>query len=597
NGCAAQSEIFRVESPSAIELNYRIVQNELCQLANSGVDSLILDVSGGRPGYIYNWNTSATTRNLTNIEAGDYSVTVTDRNQCEVSIPSIKVKPPNSGFSVITRKRNVECNGDENGSIFAVVRGGTAPFTYHLSSGELETINSDSIFFSQLKASNYDLTITDVNGCQTIAENIFLTEPEPITVNLGEKGIQNIQCKGDTIGSIDLEIVGGFKPYAFSWQDQSGFEISDSLDLNNVPAGIYTFSVIDINGCSPDPRIYTLREPNFPIEFRDIEVTNVQCNGENSGAIKIRVTGGKSPYQYRWNDGLFEESKNLTGIFAGAYQLRVIDDNLCTAFSDTIIVPEAERPIRLEEREVRNTTCHDTEDGYVSVIIDGGIAPYQLFWESNDQGNNYVNGGTSIVDDLPPGNYTLSILDSFACAAEFDFFIDRPEELNVVSTSTPAQKDKSNGSASVDVSGGLEPYTYAWSSDSTLNLSTLPNIPSGIYFVTVTDASNCSLIVGIEVKEDIMDAVNDLEADAKIEVFPNPVQDWLQLEVEFAQLEDIYIQIYSSHGVRLLEQQQENVLNRQMSIDVNSFPAGVYFLRIMTLDGRSASRLFVKGEE
>jgi len=597
NGCAAQSEIFQVESPPAIEIDYRIVQNELCQLESGGVDSLILNVSGGRPGYDYQWSNGATTRNLTNIEAGDYSITVEDRNQCQAIISSIKVKPPSNGFSVITRKQNVQCNGDQDGSILASVRGGTAPFIYHLSNGDLRTINSDSIFFSQLKASNYDLTITDANGCQTIAENIFLTEPESIIVNLGEDGIQNVQCKGDTIGGIDLEVSGGFKPYTFSWKDQMSNEISDSLDLKNVLAGIYTFSVTDVNGCSTEPKIYTLREPNFPIEFQNIDVTSVQCKGENSGAIKIRVTGGKSPYQYNWNDGQFMDAKNLTGIFAGEYQLRVIDDNDCIAFSDTIIVSEAERPIRLAEREIFNTSCHDTEDGYIRVEIDGGIAPYQFFWESTDQGNNYVNGGTSVVDDLPSGNYTLSIIDSFACPATFDFFVDSPEPLLAEPSSSAAQKNKSNGSASVDVAGGIEPYSYAWSTDSNLNLPTLPNVPAGVYFVTITDASDCELVVGIEVKEDLMDATNDLEVGAKIELFPNPVNDWLQLNLEFTQAEDIYLQVYSSKGIRLLEQEQNNLLTKGISVDVSDFPAGVYLLRIMTTDGRSASRLFVKSGE
>ena len=192
NRCAVESAIFTVSEPALLRADFRIVQDEVCQLRGGNVDSLILMAQGGRPPYNYQWSDGSTNASLVNVNSGDYSVTITDQSNCSVTLSSIKVQPPQNGFIVTTQKNNISCYNANDGSILARVIGGTAPYLYHLSRGSILNRPTDTLLFSKLAPGSYNLTITDKNGCTTVASNIFVAQPAPFNIQLEEDAVQTL---------------------------------------------------------------------------------------------------------------------------------------------------------------------------------------------------------------------------------------------------------------------------------------------------------------------------------------------------------------------------------------------------------------------
>ena len=101
---------------------------------------------------------------------------------------------------------------------------------------------SEDIF--ALATGNYDLTITDDNGCVFTA-TYFVDETPPITL---DAIVTDITCNGDGDGAVDLTIIGGTMPFNINWTGPPPFT-SMAEDINMLEAGTYTVTVEDVDGC------------------------------------------------------------------------------------------------------------------------------------------------------------------------------------------------------------------------------------------------------------------------------------------------------------------------------------------------------------
>lgn len=579
NRCAVESTVFTIAEPNPLQVNYRIVQDEICQLRGREVDSLILQVEGGRPAYRFKWSDGSATQSLTKVSSGDYSVTVTDQSDCKITLPSIKVQPPQNGFIVTTQKNNISCFNANDGSILARVVGGTAPYLYHLSRGSILNRPTDSLLFSQLNPGSYNLTVTDQNGCTTVASNIFIAQPSPFDIQLTNGEVQNIKCAGESNGNIRLEVNGGTRPLDFQWVNSRGEIISREEDLFNVGADTYTFLIRDANGCPSTPRNFTIKSPAFPIGFANVEVEDVACYGDSTGSIQLRVTGGVAPYQFNWNEGLYR-TKDLNNLPAGNYQLQVIDENGCEKISENFVVEQSDLPIRLKDSLVQHISCFGEEDGAISVTLNGGFPPYSLFWESIDVENPYINGDTPIVEKLSSGNYKLSVLDGLACQEEFFFSIVAPSELKVSVSAQPERLNEANGEVTALVSGGTAPYRYSWSLPNAPNSPMLENLPAGFYTVTVEDANGCKQSATIEVQKDTPDGVWEVLDIGKIIVSPNPASNYLMIDFDLQQPVNAKVNIFSTLGQKIQYFEWTHVLHQNYQFDISHYGSGNYWLII-----------------
>jgi gliding motility-associated-like protein len=178
------------------------------------------------------------------------------------------------------------------------------------------------------------------------------------------------------------------------------------------------------------------------------------------------------------NNGTAEDP---TGMAAGAYTVTVTDANGCTAqTSVTITQPQA--GLALSTTQV-NVLCFGNNTGSINLTVTGGTAPYTYAWSNNTTQEDPSN--------LAAGAYTVTVTDANGCTATTTVTITQPSNL----TSSYTQVNVGcfgNGTGSIDltVSGGVGPYTYAWSNNATQE--DLQNIPSGVYTVVATDANGCT---------------------------------------------------------------------------------------------------------
>ncbi len=129
---------------------------------NGGTDGAAdLTVTGSVATPTYAWSNGATTEDLTNVAAGNYTVTVT--NGACTATATIAVTEPIALVYVVNSSTNVTCFGAANGSLSFTASGGIAPYTYSINNG-VSYPNATGIF-SGLSAAQYKLAAKDANGC------------------------------------------------------------------------------------------------------------------------------------------------------------------------------------------------------------------------------------------------------------------------------------------------------------------------------------------------------------------------------------------------------------------------------------------------
>ena len=222
---------------------------------------------------------------------------------------------------------DLTCFGNNSGAIDASVSGGTSPYSYDWNSGSYTTEDLTGI-----PAGNYNLTVTDANGC-TATTSETVSEPSEINISVDTE-INPTGC-GMTDGSIGVTVSGGTPSYSYDWN--SGAYTTE--DLSGVGAGAYILIVTDGNGCTGTANA-SLSDPGAPVVVID-STFDATCFGSADGAIYITALGGTTPYSYDWNSGAFS-IEDITGLSAGNYSLTLTDDGGCTAsINHTINEPAA----------------------------------------------------------------------------------------------------------------------------------------------------------------------------------------------------------------------------------------------------------------
>ncbi len=239
NGCYSLDEIEVTNLDVNTLALDGVVQNISCAFGNDG--AIDLTVIGGQPPYTFIWSdaTASATEDIDNIEAGTYSVTVTDASDC--STTDFFIVDESSQVIVNSSVANVLCFGEANGVIDLFVNGGTAPYTYDWADlpGTSDPQNRINI-----TAGVYNVIVTDSNNCSS---EYFYTVDEPALLILDF----NVQCSTETEnGSIDMTVTGGTPPYLYEWS--TGFQIED---LNDLATGIYSITVTDTNGCTVEGEV------------------------------------------------------------------------------------------------------------------------------------------------------------------------------------------------------------------------------------------------------------------------------------------------------------------------------------------------------
>ena len=177
---------------------------------------------------------------------------------------------------------------------------------------------------------------------------------------------------------------------------------------------------------------------------------------------------------------------SINQLSGGEYSCLVSDANNCHTELITVELSEPAMPLLLDSASViDNYVCNDSS-GSVTLSVSGGTPGYQFLWNTGDS--------NEILENLAEGQYECTITDENGCFFNTGSFIinSPPNDLNLMSDSTPENAGFGDGTATVTPSGGTPPYDYSWDENAASQTdSTATNLMSGTYEVTVSDASGC----------------------------------------------------------------------------------------------------------
>jgi hypothetical protein len=207
-----------------------------------------------------------------------------------------------------------------------------------------------------------------------------------------------------------------------------------------------------------------------------IQKEDLSCYGANDGSLSVVVTEGEEPFTYLWSTG--DTTATITGRPAGAYSVVVKDaSGEELPLSATITQPEQ----IIVTDSITNASCSGQPDGAIDVSVSGGSGGYTYTWS---------NGlTTQDLTGLAPGTYTLIVKDSSNCSVQKSYVVGNSASIAIAVAATQPACTQSNGSINITVTGGAQPYTFAWSNGMTTE--DLQNLAPGSYKVIVTDANGC----------------------------------------------------------------------------------------------------------
>ena len=380
NGCIV-SDTFSIIQPDSLLTTEEVI-NVSCSGYSDGVATLL--ITGGNLPYNIDWNGY----NPNNLFAGTYNYLVTDLNGC-ISQGQVTISEP-PGMTMSTSTTNVSCYNGNDGTAILNILGGT---------GGAYNVNWGGLNPTALAAGNHIVTVTDSNNC-SITDTALITQPSEIIIN---PIINNVSCNGNEDGNIELQISGGTPPYTETWL---------GIDPTQLPPGEYTCLVEDGNNCVKN-NTFIINEPS--IIKVNASIKNVECYGENDGAVNLDIIGGIQPYNIDF--GIYDQY----ALPSGTFNFTVTDLNECV-FDSTIFVEEgneifldfiATSPIcRYSESTLSINISNSDYNLYTMILEDSILKTFEI-----DTNGNLIQNGLPIK--LTP-NYSgkvtiISLTDEEGC--------------------------------------------------------------------------------------------------------------------------------------------------------------------------------------
>ena len=355
--------------------------------------------------------------------------------------------------------------------------GSTVTYVLYIGNNQI-TSNTTGVFTGLLPITNYTVVATVNFSCSGVRTTSDFTLPGPVIAVTP----QNSTC-GNSTGQIDITASGGTSPYTYSIDGTNYFP---GATFSGLPAGIYTISVKDLNGCK-NTTVATIINTDGPvINFTN---TNATC-GNNTGTVTVNATGGTAPYQYSINNGLTYQSGNIfTGLIAGQYTLVIKDANACLN-STLVNITSSTSP--LLTAIPASATCGNN-NGSITAFGSGGVSPLEYSINGN------IFQGSNIFINLTPGIYTVSVRDATGCIKAVSVTVANAAAPTLSATATTAACGNVNGTITATGNGGVAPLQYSLDGTTFQASNIFTGLAPGAYIVTVKDASGCTRTFAINV--------------------------------------------------------------------------------------------------
>lgn len=484
-GCV-RSDTVVLTDPAPIQVTVPDTNVNYCNgTGPTDVGSLTGSVSGAVSPFTYLWNTGDTVNTIGGLVAGTYTLTVTDANGCTGSDPGTVAYTALQPVFNLPTIQNIACNDSSTGAITVSMSLVVPPVRYQWSTSVNDTTNT----VSGLSAGTYSVTGTDAFGCSATASYTLLNPP---ALTLRDSIIDSY-C-GLPTAEIHVFVEGGTPVYNYGWSTGD-----TTTSILGVPGDTtYYLTITDAVGCTLSDTFTVGNGAAFTISGN---ATNLLCNGAQSGAIDITVTGGNGPFTYAWTNGA--SSEDLTGLPAGYYTVTVTDNDGCR---DTYGLSVTEPQPVLVTITPQIANCALASTGSLTASASGGNGGFTYQWTPTTTGATVAN--------LSNGVYTVTATDVNGCSGSATYTVDQPTQLLAVSvTSTPSVcEGLSDGQATATATGGVPGYTYVWNTQATS--SSITNIGAGTYAVTVTDSRGCTATA-----TSIINSIPLINSSASVQLF------------------------------------------------------------------------------
>jgi gliding motility-associated-like protein len=488
----------------------------------SGGFSAVNQAYGGT--YEYDWtpvdNADKHLANQTQLRAGTYQVTVTNKvklhnveYQCDTTLSFLLQEPDIIGVTrtnePLAGEYDIKCPGEKTGSIKVNIIGNYPDNEYKWTNDAGEELgfqkNIDSLY-----AGNYQLHITYGETKSCVFEQAFdITEPAPIEP--GET-IVDVSCPGGSDGQFMLNPTGGNGVYTFEWYTtvldlkKERPELVNADTLINVPAGWYTPVITDSKKCKKIVTGKEIRQPE-PI-ISNIRAEDPPCTAGGTGSITLNPINGVGTYHYLWNDGSTAQDRDNLPI--GKYYVTITDDNGC---------PKEDSAFINEPKDLQVTAVVEKD---IDCYGDEGIVTLEIL---NARGNlNYqyaADGSAFDPQRAAAGSYAIRVTDDFQCSGTANVILNLPAKMNFARATVTDLNcyNAGNGVISLEMSGGMEPYTYNWSNRMTT--PTVNNLRAGEYDVNIFDARHCRIDSSFTVTQPAKIVIHTETTDAYCPEFPD----------------------------------------------------------------------------
>ena len=259
--------------------------------------------------------------------------------------------------------------------------GGTGTYTYAWSSGDNTAITAS------IAAGSYTVTVT--SGTQTATASVSVGQP---AVSLSATFTTNPSSQGQATGNAAVYPSGGTTPYTYLWSNGGIDPV-----INNQPAGTYTVTVTDANGCTftGSATIGTIVPP-LEITFNR---TDMSCYGVTDGTAQVNAYGGTGSYSFAWSNGAITQS--ISALSAGNYTVTVTSGPY-TQTGSVLISEPAEVVLNASATDATNGN-----NGTASVNPSGGTGTYAVYWSTQETSNT--------ISNLAPGTYNVTVVDTDNC--------------------------------------------------------------------------------------------------------------------------------------------------------------------------------------
>jgi hypothetical protein len=410
----------------------------------------------------YLWSTGDTTQFIGVDSTGYYSVTAGDTNGCANTDTVLVVFNPLLAYSIDI---DSSACGLSTGSaeITNLVGGGN--FSIYWSTGQ-----TSGLIANNLSSSNYDVTVTDQNGCEEV-QSFTIVDGNGINSTIASV---DASCNGGADGIAIAAGLDGLQPYSYNW---SSGNTTDTA--NNLAAGMYLVTIEDANGCSTIDTAM-IGEPDAVIVYAS--TVDASCGDTNGMAMVDSITP-TGTYSFLWSDPQGQTTATADSLLPGLYSVTVTSNNGCIGSATVIVSNDTAATLALSSI---NAACSMEEVGSgEATVIATGLAPFTYNWSNGDT--------TDTASNLMAGLYYLTVTDTNGCmeitsvtigSDNVSPSIDLGDDVEVCGTIT-----------GIGVTSGFE--NYAWNtldSASSILVST-----AGTYIVTATDTNGCSAVDSVNV--------------------------------------------------------------------------------------------------